>query len=289
MAILKSIGPILAFHLFFLTLIVVGFIRFRKPESGQLIIPGFIGLAICVFFFTPSSFSLVRDGIISFDNYVNLMGGASKLYIISLPAGILFILFMLGIVKRDHKYSGEFMLNGGVGAFIAFIVVMIALPSWVHNPTMKADSEVKENIHTIMIALERYAVDSGGLYPERIESLVDDQYMAFFPGNPFIWQANEVPPVMSEIVENRINPPMKIVPYGSPDFEGNFTYLPVIIDDEVVGYYLIGYGYKKTTGDRLISPDVEDHVIIVVESTIRQPPESFPDVQDVILQSQSSD
>ncbi len=280
----------LVLNLFFLALIVVGFIRFKKPESGQLIIPGFIGLAICVWFFLPMLwFSLVMDVSISFDNYVKLMNLTMSPIAIFMPAIILFILFILGIVKRDHKYSGKFRLYGGVGALIFFFLLAIALPSMIKHPAPAADAEVKANIQTIRIALERYGEDHSGVYPERIETLIDDGFMAVFPRNPFIWQASDGSIDQSVYEDNSTYLPMKNVPYGSPDFEGNFTYLTVIIDDDVVGFYLIGYGYKKTIGERLISPDVEDHVIIVVESTIRQPPEPFPTVQDVILQSQSSD
>ncbi len=132
MALLKSIGPIIGFHLFFIILIVVGFIRFRKPISGPLLSVGFIGLAICVWFFMLTTYML-RD-LISFDSYVNLMSLLITPIGILMPVIIILMLLILGIVKRDHKHSGEFMLIGGVGALIAFVIVMMTAPSWIHDP-----------------------------------------------------------------------------------------------------------------------------------------------------------
>jgi type II secretory pathway pseudopilin PulG len=57
------------------------------------------------------------------------------------------------------------------GLLIAAIAVGAVLPGWACMPNfIKArekskEAEVKSNIHTIQIGLERYAVDTGGVYP----------------------------------------------------------------------------------------------------------------------------
>ncbi|MCK4720898.1 hypothetical protein KAU08_09570 [bacterium] len=145
MALLKSIGPIVGFQLFFIILIVVGFIRFRKPISGPLLSVGFIGLAICVWFFMLTTYML-RD-LISFDSYVNLMSLLITPIGILMSVIIILMLLILGIVKRDHKHSGEFILIGGVGALIAFFVVMMSAPSWIHDPS-KVNQSTQTNNQT---------------------------------------------------------------------------------------------------------------------------------------------
>ena len=45
------------------------------------------------------------------------------------------------------------------------ILAAIALPNFIKARNKAREAEVKSNIHAIQIALERYAVDSGGIYP----------------------------------------------------------------------------------------------------------------------------
>jgi len=45
------------------------------------------------------------------------------------------------------------------------IALVFLLPQYVRAGIAEREDEVKANIHTIQIALERYAVDTGGLYP----------------------------------------------------------------------------------------------------------------------------
>jgi hypothetical protein len=271
-----TIAILLAINLIFLAMIIAGFIRLKKPESGWLIIAGFFGLATSVLFSEWSSFAfmdLVRDGILSFDSYLKIMdllmtfGGL-------LPVIIIFILFLVGFVHRAHPWSKAFMFSGCAGTLIALVVVGVTASSWMKAPGKAAEAEVKANAHTFKIALERYAIDyGGGLYPDRIEMLSDDGYLTDFPDNPFTGQ------------------PMKNVPYGSHEFEGNFTYLPVKSDEKITGYYLLAYGYKTTTGECLLDPDVNDHVIIVLSSgsenlLLGVEDNPFLSVQDAILSSQ---
>jgi hypothetical protein len=192
-----------------------------------------------------------------------------------IPSLILFILFIIGFVYRSHPYSRGFRLYGCSGAIIAFVVLSFTLPWWIGADLKAAEAEVKSNTHSIQIALERYTLEHNGLYPENAETLIDGNLMTVFPRNPFTNR-------------HQIN-----VPYGSPDFEGNFTYLPFTIDSEVRGYYLIGYGYRKNPGNHQIDSNFDDHVIIVLESYIHPDNShsypSVPSVQDVIHQSQPTE
>jgi hypothetical protein len=278
MASITNIIVTLAFDLFFLIMIAVGFIRIKKPESGWLLITGFIGLAVFAIPTMSCWFGigeLIKTGTISFDSQAKVFDLMSTLIGMLIPSLILFILFIIGLLYRSHPYSRGFILSGSVGATIAYVILGFTLSSWIYAPVTGLEAEVKSNTHSIQIALERYTFEHNGLYPENAETLIDGNLMTVFPRNPFT------------------NRPQINVPYGSPDFEGNFTYLPFTIDSELRGYYLIGYGYRKNPGNHEIDPNVEDHVIIVLESYIH--PDNtgsypaVPSIQDVIRQSQSND
>jgi type II secretory pathway pseudopilin PulG len=55
----------------------------------------------------------------------------------------------------------EFLVVLGILAILAIFF----LPKFIKETICSRENEVKSNIHVIQIALERYAVDSGGLYP----------------------------------------------------------------------------------------------------------------------------
>jgi hypothetical protein len=100
-----------------------------------------------------------------------------------------------------------------------------------------------------------------------METLIADGYLTQLPVNPFT------------------NQPMKDIPYGSSDYYGNFTYLPVTLGDKVLGYYIIVYGYKNTEGQHLLAPASKDHVISMGKNSeeSKWPADApFPDVKQVI-------
>lgn len=280
---------ILAITLIFLAMIIVGFIRFKKPESGWLLIAGFIGLAACIFF----GASWILQTLVhelgsnpSFDRYADWYEPLAVIYIL-MPSLTLLILFFLGLILRGHQYSDKFTRIGCISAIIVFLFTGISTPCWMGNPIKMGESEVESDAHAVQISLEQYAVDHG-FYPDRIETLIDESYLTAFPRNPFNYQTIDVP--QGSTKDPHIYQPMKNIPYGSPDFEGNFTYLPLKIDENIFGFYLIGYGYKITVGRCLLNTNQDDHVIIVVFSSLERklwPPEiPFPTVQEAILSSQ---
>ncbi|MCX6645728.1 MAG: hypothetical protein NTY09_05145 [bacterium] len=55
----------------------------------------------------------------------------------------------------------EFLVVLGIIA----IILIISLPNFIRSQIKAREAEVKSNVHAIQIAIERYAVDSGGVYP----------------------------------------------------------------------------------------------------------------------------
>lgn len=92
------------------------------------------------------------------------------------------------------------------------------------------ESEMLANVQIIQIALERYAEQNNDEYPATIETLILEGYIKEFPINA---------------LDRRNTRPMKNITLLSDHSEGDFTYLPVIDESAVVGYYLVAYGWEK--------------------------------------------
>jgi len=70
------------------------------------------------------------------------------------------------LMKHNRKNElGFTLIELLVVIVIIGILAAIALPNFIKARNKAREAEVKSNIHAIQIALERYAVDSGGVYP----------------------------------------------------------------------------------------------------------------------------
>ena len=65
----------------------------------------------------------------------------------------------------SHNSRGFTFAELLVALFVFALVSAATVPHFVNARAKARESEVKSNIHTIQIAIERYAVDTGGVYP----------------------------------------------------------------------------------------------------------------------------
>ena len=166
-----------------------------------------------------------------------------------------FVLFLIGplvtfiICLRIRNSRLSFYLKRIVIALFILQCCLIgmAIPGFLKALLKIKVVKVKTNTSIILTALERYAADNG-TYPQYISRLLTDGYLAEFPANPFTKE------------------PMKNISVDDPDFEGNFAYLPDVLDDKsgfVPGYYLISYGSPKMPEMNINYDGVPDNIIQV--------------------------
>jgi hypothetical protein len=168
------------------------------------------------------------------------------------------IAFITGL-KRNSEQGAGWLIGCGAaaGAFqlMVLLPVAIAIPNLMMIGEKGKEAETKQALHTIQLAVERYATDRNWTYPKTIDEVVAAGYMPQLPINPFTDQ------------------PMRNISPGDVPFEGEFTYKPVIQDGEATGYELYCYGSAKPTGTASVVPGVE-HVILKLTSGPAPTPDS---------------
>jgi len=144
---------------------------------------------------------------------------------------------------------------------LLFTIWQEVMSSGIRHPLLISsdlESEVKSNLHSIHTAIERYAVDNNGKYPETSKELIELRYLSKFPLNPYT------------------NEQMKDVAFGERA-PGEFTYVPVKNPESKVidGFYLIGYGESENNYDKL------NNEALIKNNVVEENPDGVPD--DVLL------
>ncbi len=121
------------------------------------------------------------------------------------------------------------------------IIATIAIPNLVGSKDKAKEAEVKAGIHAIQTALESYAVDHDGNYPQtnaviggeksEADILIKEEYLIEYPKNPFT------------------EPEKPMRNSGINSFsQGDFGYQRT--PDKPYDYILQGYGAKATSGKK---------------------------------------
>ncbi|MEZ5339543.1 MAG: hypothetical protein R3F46_14935 [bacterium] len=135
-------------------------------------------------------------------------------------------------------------LMGVISVALVAGIILIAIPNVFgnHRYPQYQESEAKQNLHAIQLALERYAVDSGGNYPlwisggsypagnfnpadskYMLDPLVCKAYMVKYPANPFLRsgryseKAVQELKELQEVLQDPLRP-MEQVPLSAPSF-----------------------------------------------------------------------
>ena len=141
------------------------------------------------------------------------------------------------------------------------LLAVVTYPNYVKAKERAKEAEVKANTHLIQIALERYAIDHNGMYPESTDDLFDLNYMSEPPRNPFTEGTSE------------------FIEFGESGQGGNRTYVPVSNDKGVYGYYLFSY-CDTCPGQDIDGDGVQDKVILVLSSGNNAA--GFPTLEEVL-------
>jgi hypothetical protein len=133
-----------------------------------------------------------------------------------------------------------------IAIFIIGVLLVIAMPNVHPIQGMAKNAEVKQNLHSIQLALERYA-EQHTCYPNNIATLLADPSakMDASPANPFNGPYKRPQPgLLNE--DPTVIQPLNEIDNPYLDLEGQFCYLPEqeIIDGQLVstGYKLIAFG-----------------------------------------------
>lgn len=105
---------------------------------------------------------------------------------------------------RIHRRAVVFWLIYGVTGFVLWLVFGVWVPGCQHAGKM---ATCKQNMHTIQLGLERFAVDDmDECYPPTIQVLIDEGYLDGLPMNAFTGQ------------------PMRVIKPGERRTRGDFSY-----------------------------------------------------------------
>ena len=152
--------------------------------------------------------------------------------------------FLIGLL--NFRRTGGIILMI-LSSLIVIVHIFFFPPQFVRVLEYSKVSEVKIGLGEIDNALDQYKADHNNTYPSDIHELVSQEYLTGFHLNPYSLEA------------------MRDVQFRSEFRAGDFTYLPVTINNQVRGYYLLGYS-AFIAGEDVNGDGNPDHVIEVLSS-----------------------
>ncbi|MBN2081837.1 hypothetical protein JW859_06465 [bacterium] len=135
-----------------------------------------------------------------------------------------------------------------VTAIFAFLFGIGVPPRGISDKAKEA--EAKQNLRLLQLACDKY-LEQHGVYPASLEPQAIEIPLGHnYPANPLAQGDRQMRPI----------------PFGAPEPYGDFTYLPVYKENELTGYYLLGYGSERTRGIDVDGDGEGDHVIMILSS-----------------------
>jgi hypothetical protein len=148
-----------------------------------------------------------------------------------------------GGAEPEPKASRAGLLLGCLLLAAGIVVCLLILPNFIDvkdGNTSRPRS--MQNLHSLQLALERYAVDNAGYYPLDFIELAKQGYMPQNPDNAYTAR------------RSRESIPMKLIPLGMPGNPGDFAYVTKVRDvsgaQRVVAYDLYLFGLEKEARKR---------------------------------------
>ncbi len=131
----------------------------------------------------------------------------------------------------------------------AALLCLVLLPLAAWGYILAADRQTERNTRVIGAALEAFAREHGA-FPDDIQALTEQGYLAAFPINPYAFRPMHHLPLKPELASGQY---VYVVPSG-----GDFTYVhfPLTVSDPpdkdsftLLSYYKIGRGLTRLTKD----------------------------------------
>jgi hypothetical protein len=133
------------------------------------------------------------------------------------------------------------------------LYVQVLLLTQIGLPSSERFEQSVHGLITVQHTIENWTLDSQR-FPLRIERLMASLDLEHLPVNYYR-------------PGRRARQPMRLVELGNANYSGNYSYIPVLRDKTVVGYYLLVYGNRLTPGQDVDADGRPDHVVHVLSST----------------------
>lgn len=167
--------------------------------------------------------------------------------------------------------------TGFIGLATFVLTVGAVMPYFIGHDCKATEAELKQNLHGIQLAVERYSIDHDGEYLSDITDVIGEgRYMDAFPANPYLKKGLEDARVNTRSPEWESMLQMQHVSLRSTNTPGSFAYIPITNIDEtgsekVVGYDLLAFGDRAYNRyDLEPVPEVPlavDCIVILLSST----------------------
>ncbi|HEY9898719.1 MAG TPA: prepilin-type N-terminal cleavage/methylation domain-containing protein [Pantanalinema sp.] len=96
------------------------------------------------------------------------------------------------MVRNTSKQAGFTLIELLVVVVIIGILASVAIPNFMGAQDKAKNSGVQANVHNVQTALEQYAIDNSGSYPDKLSAMIGGAgYLTTYPKTP--WGKQQAP------------------------------------------------------------------------------------------------